>query len=155
MHQQNPINYLIRSFITKGITGAVLLYFLILGLISMGMNTMLAQAFLKLIVVIGIVMWGNALLEKHFDDVKVFHRFFFGIGIGLTMSVVLTAFELVTLSIGATPLAPAFFQQLDIPRLLLSLSLSFELMGFSIIGALAALQYFKKSRREIQAAEAR
>lgn len=155
MHQQNPINYLIRSFVTKGITGAVLLYFLILGLIGMDMNTMLAQALLKLVVVIGIVMWGNALMENRLEEVTVFYRFLFGIGIGVTMSVLLTAFELVTISIGATPLAPTFFQELDVPRLLLSLSLSFELMAFSIIGALAALQYFKKPRREIQAAEAR
>lgn len=155
MHQQNPINYLIRSAITKGTAGAVLLYLLILGLISVDMNTMLAQAMLKLVVVIGIVMWGNALMQRHLDEVTVFQRFIFGLGVGLTMAILLTAFELATISFGSIQLAPDFFQSLDTPRLLLSISLSFELMAFSIIGALAALQYFKKSRREIQSAEAR
>lgn len=154
MHQQ-PMTFLIRNFITKGITGAVVLYFLILGLIGLQMNTMMAQSLIKLLVVFGVVIWGNSVLEKHFQEVAMFHRFLFGVGAGFVMAVVLLAFEAVTLSIGNVALAPTLFQTLEAPQFLLSIALAFELIGFGLLGALAALQYFKKPRRKIQASQVR
>lgn len=148
------INKALRRGILYGALAAIVLYFFIVIMVFWGNNTVYVHVAAKLILVTATVLYGFYSLKRDFAETfKLFPAALMGVIAGITIAIVSTGFELVSMQFGLL-LKPELFQTLDIPQSVLSVLYSVEMVAYSLIASLVGIQFHKKEHKKRAVQEA-
>lgn len=142
--QRDTIFRILKEGILLGIGSAVIIFFVVCGFLLIDANTITAHTLTKLAVIGVAVFVGFRYLKSHMEEFHLFHGMLMALLLGISSAVVLTGFELSMHYLADIQLAPTIMLEAGLPQGMLSLLLSVEMMVWSIIGGLAALQFYKK-----------
>ena len=142
--KRGTIFRILKEGVLLGITSSVIIFFIVCGFLLIDANTITAHTLTKLAVIGVAVFVGFRYLKSHMEEFHLFHGMLMALVLGISSAVVLTGFELSMHYLADIQLAPTIMLEAGLPQGMLSFLLSVEMMAWSIVGGLAALQYYKK-----------